>query len=405
MAENPKKIRLTYITTLPVTQWKFLKGQNAYMAERGFELHAIASPTGYVDLSQVRGRDGVITHAVPISRDISPVGDIVSLVRLLWTLRQIQPHIVHLSTPKAALLGSIAAWLARVPIRIFLIRGLLSEGTSGFRRHLFRSLERVTAKLCHQHICNSRSLLTYAREEGILEADQGIVLANGMSNGIDTEYFNPHSAPLDSAVLENIGPSFGEGTFIIGYVGRLCHDKGIAELTQAWVALREEYPNIRLLLVGDFESTRGVEEKWRMLLERDPRVHITGFVEDVVPYYRAMSLFVFPSHREGFPNAPMEAAAMQLPVIATYVTGCRDAVQDGVTGTLVPPHDATSLVRAISTYVDDPALCQKHGKAGRARILNDFRQETIWAAIYQEYMRLLTSHHIVAPHQVLDQSG
>jgi glycosyltransferase involved in cell wall biosynthesis len=116
-----------------------------------------------------------------------------------------------------------------------------------------------------------------------------------------------------------------------------------------------------------------------------------------------MDLFLFPSHgTEGFPNAPMEAACMGLPVIASRVVGCVDSVVDGVTGTLVPPRDACALADAIRAYLRDPDLRRRHGQAGRERVLRDFRQEVIWEALYREYVRLLRENGIPVPDDPAD---
>ena len=292
----------------------------------GFELHAISSPGP--ELEQLVERDGVIAHPVFISRTISPLRDLRTLFFLYLTLRRIRPTIAHVSTPKAALLGSIAAWLARVPVRIYLIRGLITENAQGAKRSLFRWLECLTARLCHSSICVAPSLLEFARAEGILGPRQGLVLANGMSNGIDPNRFNPATVEAAHFSLPGRGHSHGpKPTEIIGFVGRLARDKGIEEIHSAWTVLRDEFPNIVLLFVGPWEKEDRVSAAVRRMLESDSRVVLVGHVADVVAYYKAMDLFVFPSHgTEGFPNAPMEAACMGLPVIATAVVGCVDAV-------------------------------------------------------------------------------
>lgn len=395
MAADSRRIVLAHITTIPLTQWAFLRGQNHYMSQRGFEIHTIASPGKR--LAEVGRRDGAVTHSIRISRTISPCADIISIIRLLFCLREIKPDIVHLSTPKAALLGAIAAWAARVPIRIFFVRGLITETTRGLRRGVFRLLETLTARLCHQHICVSHSLLAFARSESILTEKQGIVLVNGMSNGIDTGRFDPTITAHNEAVLNTAD----EDILIIGFVGRLARDKGIEELAQSWGLLREEYPHLRLLLVGPWETE--IANDLSAGLESDSRVWMTGFVDDVIPYYCAMSLFVYPSHgTEGFPNSPMEAAAMGLPVVASRVVGCVDAVQDGVTGALIPPHDPTALTDAIRLYLNNPDLRHRHGQAGRERVLREFRQETIWEALYQEYVCLLRERGLPIPESASD---
>jgi glycosyltransferase involved in cell wall biosynthesis len=172
-------------------------------------------------------------------------------------------------------------------------------------------------------------------------------------------------------------------------VGRLARDKGIEDLFNAWKEVRDEFPDAVLLLVGPWEENDKVSQPVRHDLESDPRVVLVGSQHDVAPFYKCMSVFVCPSHREGFPNAPMEAAAMALPVIASRVVGCVDTVADGITGALVPPRDPRALAAAIRRYLKDPELRWEHGRAGRERVVRDFRQELIWEALYQVYLQVL----------------
>jgi glycosyltransferase involved in cell wall biosynthesis len=389
----PKPIKLLHITTIPLTQWMFLRGQSAYLKSQGFELYSITSPGELLD--KLVERDEVIAIPVPISRQISPLSDLVSLLRLYAAIRRIKPDIVHLSTPKAALLGSIAAWAARVPTRLFFIRGFLTTGATGSMRQLLRFLETLTARLCQHHLCVSPSLLTFARAEGILKPGQGAVAGNGMSNGIDTSRFDPETVSDPPAEIATL-----RGQPVIGFVGRLVRDKGIEELAAAWAELREAFPRAHLLLVGPWETRDAIDPAIRARLESDPRVHLPGFVAnaDLPAYYGMMSLFVYPSHREGFPNAPMEAAAMGLPVITTDALGCIDAVEDGVTGKVVPVGDTTALTAAIRAALSDPVKGQAQGRAGREWVERLFRQEVLWEALAQAYRRMVgdlsSSHEI-----------
>lgn len=392
-----RRPRMAVVTTIPDAQWQFMRGQNEFLVKAGFELHGIASPGDL--LPSLARRDRITVHAIPMSREIRPLADLVAVVRLVRTLRRLRPDVLHLSTPKAALLGSIAGRLTGVPVRLFLVRGLICDGASGLRKRLLRAVESLTMRLCHVAWFTSRSLLTFAEGEGMIRPDEGIVLCEGMSNGIDLAHFNP-----DRVSPVNLTPSIpmrGRSTHVtgpvIGYVGRLGRDKGLDVLWRAWQRLRIEFPHARLLVVGGWERERPVDAKTRQALEDDPRVILSGRVDDVAPYYRAMNVFAFPSRREGFPNAPMEASAMGVPVVATDAVGSRDAVVHDVTGTLTPPGDAAAFADAIAAYLRDPPRAREHGLAGRRRVQQEFQQLPIWQALLDELNRLLAERGLPLP--------
>jgi glycosyltransferase involved in cell wall biosynthesis len=171
-------------------------------------------------------------------------------------------------------------------------------------------------------------------------------------------------------------------------VGRVVRDKGIHELCEAWRRVRREVPRARLLLVGKAEPQDPVSEHVLRELQNDPTVHLAGFVADVPGLYAASDVVVLPTYREGLPNVPLEAAAMGLPVVATRVVGCVDAVLHGLTGTLVPPRDAGALAEAMIGYARDPMLRARHGEAGRRRVLQEFVPERLWAELASVYERL-----------------
>jgi len=371
------------------------------MASKGFDLHAIASPDTF--LEDLALRDGLTVHPVSISRTISPLRDLASLVRLYFAFRKLRPDILHLSTPKASVLGALAGWAAGVPVRIYLVRGLHSEKKIGLARLFFVFLERVPARLSTITFCVSPSLLEYARSSGILPSDGGIVLGNGMSNGVDVSRFHP-TAVNQRHDLEALALSLGipRSGRVVGFVGRLAADKGINELASAWKMIRTEFRDAHLLLVGKWiQEVDQVSESVRLELEQDPQVHLVGHVEDPAPYYALMSVFVLPSHgSEGWPNVLMEASSMALPVIATRVVGSVDAVLNGITGTLIPIQDGKALFEAVKRYLGDPDLCRRHGMEGRRRVVQYFRQEIVWEALYEEYKRLLERHGLLEPREI-----
>jgi glycosyltransferase involved in cell wall biosynthesis len=172
-------------------------------------------------------------------------------------------------------------------------------------------------------------------------------------------------------------------------VGRIVGDKGIAELVEAWDALKHDLPNLHMMVIGPFDERDSPPAHIVERMKADPRIHLTGFQEDMPSFYRAIDLVVQPTYREGFPTVVLEAAAMALPIVTTSVAGCVDAVVADVTGTLVPPRDPAALMTAIRRYVHDTDLRRRHGSAARERVLRDFKPERVWDAHYAEYLRLL----------------
>jgi glycosyltransferase involved in cell wall biosynthesis len=176
---------------------------------------------------------------------------------------------------------------------------------------------------------------------------------------------------------------------VIGFVGRVVRDKGLIELAQAWRVLVEEYPSLHLLVAGPFEPQDPIPPDVEATLRNDPRIHLAGMVHDMPSIYRALDLLVLPTYREGFGTALLEAAAMGLPVVATRIPGCVDAVRDGETGLLVPVHDVEALTTAIRRYLGDPELRRLHGANGRRRALRDFEPARLREVLFQKYIRLL----------------
>ena len=385
---QPETIRLLHITTVPMSL-RFLRGQVGYMQARGFTVDALSSPGAL--LHQFAAEEGTGAHAVEMPRRISPLRDLIAVWRIVQVIRQVRPHIVHAHTPKGGLLGMIAAWLARVPVRVYHMRGLPFVTASGYRRRLLVATERIACRLAQRVICIGPSLRDEAVRARLCPPDRLVVLCGG-GNGTDAEsLFNP-ARVSDSRVAIRQRLDIPAQAVVIGFVGRLVRDKGVIELAEAWSVVREVVPDAHLLIIGEPEPRDPVPEAILSQLQADDRVHMVGFVADLTdmpPHYTAMDMLVLPTYREGFPNVPLEAAAMGLPVVATRVTGCVDAVLDGVTGTLVPVGDSGALARAIRAYLDDPALRQQHGAAGRERVLRDFQPKAIWQALYAHYVDLL----------------
>lgn len=380
-------MRLVHITTIPESLG-FLKGQLGFMKQHGIEIVAISSPGAYLD--ELGAAQQIETIAIPITRAISPLEDLKTLRALVRTLRELSPTIVHTHTPKAGLLGTLAAALARVPVRVYHLRGLPGLTATGAKAALLRTTERIACAAAHRVIAVSHSLRDVAIDQHLCRPDKITVLAGGSGNGVDSERFDPAKhADKRSATRAKFG--IPDGARVIGFLGRLVRDKGIVELLAAWKELSAEMPDLHLLVGGMAEERDALPPEVLDALRSDPRIHWKGHDWESPPLYAAMDVVALPTYREGFPNVPLETAAMGLPIVATRVTGCVDAVQDGVTGTLVPVRDAGALAAALRRYLNDPPLRAAHGRAGRERVLLAFRQPVIWRAILDEYRALLAT--------------
>jgi glycosyltransferase involved in cell wall biosynthesis len=387
MTINSKTIKLLHITTVPDSLY-FLTNQVGYMKSREFEVQALSSPGELLD--RFAAQENITVHAIEMPRRITPIQDIRAIVRLWQCIRQIQPQIVHAHTPKGGLLGTIAAFLARVPVRVYHIHGLPLMTAKGYKRLLLGWSEKLSCLLANQVFCVSHSIREVVVSQKLCPATKVKVLLRGSINGVDAvNRFN--KANVSETNRQELCSQYGIplDALVVGFVGRIVRDKGIAELVSAWKTLCKEFPKLHLLMVGEFEPQDPVSPEVKHSLNHDSRIHMTGMTWNTPQLYAAMDVLVLPTYREGFPVVPLEAAAMQLPIVATRIPGCIDAVQDGVTGTLVPPRNAEALVEAIRAYLQNPELRVQHGQAGRDRVLRDFRQEAIWEALYQEYIRLL----------------
>ena len=379
-------VKLVHVTTIPLTVSFFMKGQVSFMKEKGFDVRVVSAPEP--ELEDIAKCEGIVVYGVPMERGMAPLTDLMSLYRLWRLFRRIRPTIVHSSTPKAGPLGMLAAFLARVPVRFYTLRGAMIDLRQGWARTILKIMEWIGCHCAHQVLAVSRSVADLVVREGLCPPGKVRVLAKGSSNGVDAEnLFNPNGRDLHDR--HRLRKTYGipEHSVVIGFVGRLVQGKGIGELAAAWQTLRARYDNAVLLVIGPPEPVAPVPGDVLALLQEDPRVVMKDFVpkSDMPEHYAMMDLVAFPSRTEGLPNVPLEAAAMELPVVATRVTGCVDVITEGITGMLVPVGDPQALAEAVAQYIENARLRLTHGKAGRHMVLRDFRPEAIWEALYREY--------------------
>jgi glycosyltransferase involved in cell wall biosynthesis len=288
------------------------------LVQKGFRIAAIA-PNAETGFLHGAACPGILLRNVNIKREISLVADLRALFTLVMLFTRLRPAIVNLSTPKMALLGGMAAFLTRVPRRIYFLRGLRYETAKGWKRRILIACERVACACAHEVICVSPSVRQCAVHAGIVPESKTVMLGTRASDGINLERFGVGS-PDESGMLLRHTLGLSDQSFVIGYVGRLTRDKGIEELVQASMDLADEGRDIRLLMIGAFESGDPVDPECARLISTNALIHATGYIDDPRPYYSAMDLFAFPSHREGLGNVLLEAGAAGKPTVATRVT-------------------------------------------------------------------------------------
>jgi glycosyltransferase involved in cell wall biosynthesis len=384
---SESKIRLLQIVTGP-KPLLFVEGQLRLMLARGFEVH-VACTAADAKLRTFCAEQGCHWYEVPISRAIAPGSDLRSILRLLRLIRQIRPTVVEAHQSKAGLVGMLAAKLAGVPVRIYINHGTAFASAHGLGRALIKQGERLTCAAATAVRFVSPSLRSLFVAEGCCAETKirPVVLS---ICGVDAERrFNPErvAACQGPTVRERYG--IPPDAPVLGFVGRLIRIKGIETLNAAWRILRDRFPMSHMIMVGDYDDRAPVPPAIRQSLSDDPRVHRETFTNAVASYYAAMDVLVLPSHHEGLGMVLLEANAMNVPTVGSRIPGTVDAIQDGVTGTLVEPRDTPGFVGAITAYFEDPELRRRHGQSGREWVLKEFRPEDVWEAIHQDYLDIL----------------
>jgi len=385
---------IVYVVTSSLAV-RFLRGQLGYLREAGFDVTVISSPGQ--ELDKIAAQEGVKTFPIQMAREISPLRDLVSFWRLWRVLRLIRPHITNVGTPKAGLLGGLAAYLAGVPCRVYTLHGLRLETLIGFRRQMLVYSERLACFCANRVFCVSESLRMKAVSLGLVALGHTAVFGQGSCNGVEAQEF------VVSFGGQNRGAELREklgipaNAPVVGFVGRFTRDKGISELIEAFVSLRSQFSNLCLLLVGDFEVGDPPSEIATHTIKTDLNIYCTGFVPDAGPYYHVMDVLALPTHREGFPTVVLEAQASGKPVVATDATGAIDSIVEGVTGHTVPVGDSGALANALSTLLENPALAKKMGQAGQRRVAREFQPEKIWSELLIQYQSLLEAKGLPLP--------
>lgn len=378
------KKKLIRVTTADISLYGLLKGQLGYLNQY-FDVVGLASDSG--QLSRVSEREGVRTINVKMAREISIWQDIKSLISLIRLFNREKPFIVHANTPKGSLLSMIAAWLTRVPHRIYTVTGLRFETAHGIFRFILKSMERVTCLCANTVIPEGEGVKSTLLRENITHKQLNKIL-NGNINGIDTEYFSPDSVIETKYEIRKKLKILDDETIFI-FIGRIVKDKGMIELANSIERLSSDSLRFKLILVGWFEDNLDpLPTDVSDFLKNSDVVTFVGRQEDVRPYLKAADALVFPSHREGFPNVVLEAGAMGLPAIVTDINGCNEIIINENNGIIIPKLDGSALYGAMKKWITKPAEMKQQAANARKMIKSRYERADVWKALVDMYKTL-----------------
>lgn len=353
----------------------FIGDQFLYFKEKGHNMHVACSSSEY--LAEYAAAKEFNYIETPVNRSISITDDLKSIRNILKYIKSNKIDIVVGHTPKGGLLAMIAGWLGRVPKRVYFRHGIVYETSRGLKRFILKNVDRIASLMATQIVCVSDSVLQKSIEDRLAPSSKQLILGKGTCNGVDTvSQFNP--AQIDSGKIAQLREKYGikDEDYVIGYSGRLVKDKGIVELVEAFNKIND--PGCRLLLVGMFEERDALPEDVKEKILNDSRIVYTGFINGGMEnYYSLMDMYALISYREGFPTGVLEAQAMELPVLTTRATGCRDSIVEGETG-LFTTHNPHEIASAIEKIRKGKAI---DGKEGRKWVVENFDSHKIWQEI------------------------
>lgn len=376
--------KLCFVTTVPLTVRAFLVPILAHLrANTPWELTVICDDdaTLAADLPE-----GVRYIPISMKRGISPAG-IGAMLKMRKIFKTEKFDYVQYSTPNAALYAAMASKLAGIKHRRYHLMGFRFLGFSGWKRSLFKTIEKFACSLSTDIECVSPSNMKLGIEEGVFPEKKARVLFYGSSAGVDLHKFDIERR---GAWRQELRREYGyeEDACVFGFAGRITGDKGINELLAAFRGMEDS--NARLFLAGRIEDEQTLDERSMDWAKKNDKVCFCGFVPDLERYYAMMDVLVLPSYREGFGNIIIEAQAMGLPVIVTDIPGPIDAMEPGVTGLTVPVKDENALRCAMEKLCAHREIREEMGKKGRTFVEERFDQEKLAQVILEDRRELLS---------------
>jgi glycosyltransferase involved in cell wall biosynthesis len=368
----------------------FLRGQIAYLNQQGFEV-VIISGAGE-EISLLAKEENAKLYNVKFTKSFSIINDVYVLVQLIKILRKEKPQIINAGNPKSGFLIMVAAKLVGNKNRIFTLHGLLSDTKVGIKRSVITYIEKISCLVAKRIFVVSPSLLEHAAQRKILNREKAICLGYGSTNGVNTNLFSKTQQTIEEAKKLKSLYGIDESSFVIGFVGRISKDKGIEFLLDSFLEIKKRTPEAKLFLVGPYEQSNCISEYHKSLLYNGDGIYYLGKAFYVVPFYLLFDVLALTSFREGFGNVLIEAAAMEVPVIATNIPGCKDALEDNVNGFLFEMGNKNDFIEKINIFIMNPQMCKQFGHKGREMVQKKFINKNIWDLQNAEYEKLIVDN-------------
>ena len=383
-------MKLIHVFSIFSTAESFFDGQFKYLTDQGYEIVVVSSDAPNTDA--FCKRNGVRFVPLNIPRSVSPMAIVKAVKSICSLIRKEKADAVFGHTPVGALCAMIAARLCGVKNRVYYRHGLIYTTMKGLKHTIFKAEEKFVASLATSVINVSHSLSKLAVADGLNEAEKQYVIGHGTCGGIDAQnIFNPSLVDADKLLFIKKKLGLNDADIVFGFCGRICNDKGIPELADAFELFQKLHSNIKakLLFIGRFDTRDGISEEKKQQIESNSDIVISGHIDKVeIPYYYSMlDVFVFPSHREGFGMCVVEASAMEKPILDSRAHGCVDAIVEHETGEYIDL-SADGICKGMELMLDEE-LRGKLGKSGRKRVLEWYDFQVMWPLVSDLYKKIL----------------
>lgn len=329
---------------------------------------------------------------IGISRKIAPISDLLCLMKLVYLFHKTKYDLLITVVPKAGLLGMLAGLVARIPQRLHIFQGEVWASKSGINRKVLKLTDKVTAFCATNLLAVSQSEKKFLVDQRITTAKKIKVLGAGSISGVD---ITKYSSVITERVKIRKKLVIPDDAVVVIFVGRICRDKGVYDLCNAFSTLDIQCPNLWLLLVGPDEESI-LSTLLYGLGKSSKRTKVIGYVSNPEVYMAAADFICLPSYREGFGVVVIEAASLGLPAIGSNIYGLSDAIQDGITGILFEKGSVESLRRALVTLYDNIALRRSLGDSAKDFAMSNFDTKKVidrYVTYIEELLFELPNHY------------